>query len=107
MNPTARILALIVGLSTTSAFAQADLSEAFLPMFMPLPAEVASASNELTEAKINLGRQLYFETRISKGGKMSCNSCHVLEKYGNDLERAIQAQSGSPVGYGSEFRPRN
>ena len=73
MNPTARIFALIVGLSTTSAFAQADLSEAFLPMFMPLPAEVASPTNELTEAKINLGRQLYFETRISKGGKMSCN----------------------------------
>ncbi len=84
MNPTARILALIVGLSTTSAFAQADLSEAFLPMFTPLPAEVASPTNELTEAKINLGRQLYFENRISKGGKMSCNSCHVLAKYGND-----------------------
>jgi cytochrome c peroxidase len=84
MKPTARILALIVGLSTASAFAQVDFSEAFLPMFMPLPVEVASATNELTEAKINLGRQLFYETRISKGGKMSCNSCHVLDKYGND-----------------------
>jgi len=84
MHSTARILALIVGLSTASAFAQADLSEAFLPMFMPLPTEAPSPTNELTEAKINLGRQLYYETRISKGGKMSCNSCHVLDKYGND-----------------------
>ncbi|MCF7784864.1 MAG: c-type cytochrome [Prosthecobacter sp.] len=84
MHPTLRSLALVVGLSTTSAFAQADFSDAFLPMFMPLPTEVPSATNELTEAKINLGRQLYFETRISNGGKMSCNSCHVLEKYGND-----------------------
>ncbi len=84
MNPTARILALIVGLSATSAFAQVDFSDQFLPMFMPLPVEVPSATNELTEAKINLGRQLYFEKRISKGGKMSCNSCHMLEKYGND-----------------------
>lgn len=84
MKSTVRIFALIAGLSTASAFAQVDFSEAFLPMFMPLPVEVASATNELTEAKINLGRQLYFENRISKGGKMSCNSCHVLEKYGND-----------------------
>ena len=84
MNTTARILALTVGLSTASAFAQADLTEAFLPMFMPLPVEAASASNELTEAKINLGRMLYFENRISKGEKMSCNTCHVLDKYGND-----------------------
>ncbi|MDB6004812.1 MAG: ccpR [Prosthecobacter sp.] len=84
MNSTARIFALVVGLSTTSAFAQADFSDQFLPMFMPLPVEVSSTTNELTEAKINLGRQLYFENRISKGGKMSCNSCHILEKYGSD-----------------------
>ncbi|MDI1313424.1 cytochrome-c peroxidase [Prosthecobacter sp.] len=84
MYPTARILALFVGLSTVSAFAQADLTEAFLPMFAPLPSEVASPTNELTEAKINLGRLLYFENRISKGGKMSCNSCHMLAKYGTD-----------------------
>ncbi len=84
MNTTARIVAIIVGLSTVSAFAQVDLSDQFLPMFMPLPVEAASPSNELTEAKINLGRQLYFESRISKGGKMSCNSCHVLDRYGND-----------------------
>lgn len=30
----------------------------------------------------------------------------VLEKYANALERAIQAQNRSPVGYGSEFRPK-
>ncbi|WP_395752224.1 cytochrome-c peroxidase [Prosthecobacter sp.] len=84
MKPTAPLLVLVLGLSVSSAFAQADLSDAFLPMFMPLPAEAPSPGNELTEAKINLGRQLYFENRISKGGKMSCNSCHILDKYGND-----------------------
>ncbi len=84
MKHTTRLLAFAVGLSTASAFAQADLSEAFLPMFQPLPAEVASATNELSEAKINLGRQLFFENRISKGEKLSCNSCHQLDKYGQD-----------------------
>jgi hypothetical protein len=35
------------------------------------------------------------------------NNAKVLEKYDSDLERAIQAQRGSPVGYGSEFRPKD
>jgi len=79
-----RTLAILAGFSAASALAQADLTEAFLPMFKPLPAEVASPDNELTEAKINLGRQLYFENRISKGEKLSCNSCHKLDAFGQD-----------------------
>ncbi len=84
MKHTARLLTIVAGLSATAAFAQADLSEAFLPMFQPLPAQALSPDNEITDAKVDLGRMLYYETRISKGGKMSCNSCHVLDKYGND-----------------------
>lgn len=84
MKKPARFLVLAASLTTSAAFAQADLSEAFLPMFQPLPAQAASPSNEITDAKVDLGRMLYYETRISKGGKMSCNSCHVLDKYGND-----------------------
>ncbi len=80
----ARTLALVAGLSATSAMAQADLSEAFLPMFKALPSEVPAPDNELTDAKINLGRQLYFENRISKGEKLSCNSCHKLDAFGQD-----------------------
>ncbi len=69
---------------TGSAMAQADLTEAFLPMFKPLPAEVASPDNDLSDARVNLGRQLYFENRISKGEKLSCNSCHKLDAFGQD-----------------------
>ena len=84
MFHTSRCLAIAAALSAAPVFAQTDLTDAFLPMFKPLPAQAAGPDNELTEAKINLGRQLYFENRISKGAKMSCNSCHVLEKYGQD-----------------------
>ncbi len=79
-----RLLALAALFSSSAAFAEADLSEAFLPMFQPLPAQASAPGNELTEAKINLGRQLFFETRISAGGAMSCNSCHKLDTYGQD-----------------------
>jgi len=80
----ARTLALVAGLSASTALAQVDITESFLPMFKALPTEVPAPDNELTEAKINLGRQLYFETRISKGAKMSCNSCHKLDTFGQD-----------------------
>ena len=34
------------------------------------------ADNPLTRAKIELGRQLYFDPRLSADGKVSCASCH-------------------------------
>jgi cytochrome c peroxidase len=60
------------------------VSDSFLMMFKPLPSEAPSPDNELSEAKINLGRMLYYENRLSKGQKLSCNSCHMLDKYGQD-----------------------
>lgn len=35
------------------------------------------ADNPLTRAKIELGRQLYFEPRLSADGTVSCASCHA------------------------------
>lgn len=84
MKPTTRLLALTaLALGSSSALAD-SLSDSYLAMFKPLPTDVPAADNELSEARINLGRMLYYETRISKGGKMSCNSCHQLDKYGQD-----------------------
>lgn len=41
-------------------------------------------SNPQTEAKIALGKQLYFDTRLSKDMNYSCNSCHNLAAGGDD-----------------------
>ena len=38
------------------------------------------ASNPLTKAKFELGKQLYFESRISKDGTISCATCHNPDK---------------------------
>lgn len=35
------------------------------------------ADNPLTRAKIELGRQLYFDTRLSADGTISCATCHA------------------------------
>ncbi|MEO8026611.1 MAG: cytochrome c peroxidase [Bryobacteraceae bacterium] len=53
-------------------------------MFAPLPDAIESPANPLSPAKVSLGRTLYFETRLSKDGKISCNSCHDLNTYGVD-----------------------
>src|SRR5579863_919164 len=52
--------------------------------FQPLPAEIDSESNPITPAKVELGRLLYFEKRLSASGQLSCNSCHDLAAYGVD-----------------------
>jgi cytochrome c peroxidase len=36
--------------------------------------------NPITMEKIALGKQLFFDKRLSKTGQMSCESCHVPEK---------------------------
>jgi len=45
---------------------------------------VIPADNPQTAAKIELGKMLYFDTRLSLMGNLSCNSCHNLSAGGDD-----------------------
>jgi cytochrome c peroxidase len=45
-----------------------------------------SPDNPVTEAKVKLGRMLYYETRLSAGQDISCNTCHPLNAYGAEDE---------------------
>lgn len=63
-----------------------DVPAAKLRMFKPLPSAMDTATNTASPAKIDLGRMLYFDNRLSKNQKLSCNSCHMLDKYGVDNE---------------------
>lgn len=65
-----------------------------LKRFAPLPASVPSRTNPITPAKTDLGRMLYYETRISRSQKISCNTCHLLDKYGVDNERVSDGHNG-------------
>jgi cytochrome c peroxidase len=55
-----------------------------LRMFKPLPDVVESPQNPLTQAKVDLGRMLYYDPRLSKNQDVSCNTCHDLARYGVD-----------------------
>jgi cytochrome c peroxidase len=57
----------------------------FAGIFEPLPdVAPAPAENPTTPAKVELGRKLYFDARLSRTGKISCNSCHEVRKSGTD-----------------------
>lgn len=54
-------------------------------IFKPLETNSAySETNPHSEAKVKLGKMLYFDTRLSKDGNNSCNSCHKIESFGVD-----------------------
>lgn len=97
-------LLILISASALAALA-VDIPAARLRMFKPLPAAMDSASNPATPAKIELGRMLYYETRLSKSQKFSCNSCHLLDKYGVDNEATSEGHKGqrgdrnSPTSY--------
>jgi cytochrome c peroxidase len=76
-----------------------------LQMFQPLPASMPSDANRITDEKVALGRMLYFEPRLSKSQEISCNSCHMLDKYGvdgqptSDGHKGLRGDRNSPTVY--------
>ncbi|MBI5816611.1 MAG: cytochrome-c peroxidase [Nitrospinae bacterium] len=53
--------------------------------FSPLPDKpVYKKDNPASEAKLKLGKMLYFDTRLSKSNVFSCNSCHNIATGGVD-----------------------
>ncbi len=99
---TISLLALVALASTVGGVRAADpgLRTQAQALFKPLPAEVTSADNPITPEKVTLGRMLFFETRVSADGTVSCSRCHLPGLYATD---------GLPKPIGAEHRvnPRN
>lgn len=78
--------------SWTPAMAQEDKLPAGLP-------EVPHPKNNLpTEAKIELGKQLYFDKRLSSDNTVSCASCHDPEKGWSNGEAVATGVGGQKGG---------
>jgi cytochrome c peroxidase len=69
-----------------------------LPASFPTPA--VPASNPMSAAKVELGRHLFYDKRLSGNGQQACAGCHRQDKAFTD---------GAPVSRGStgEFTARN
>lgn len=78
-----------------------DLRDAALDYFEPLPSTLmAPADNPITQEKIDLGKALFFDPRMSASGVFSCNSCHNLATGGDD-------NMPTSIGHGWQKGPRN
>ena len=78
-------------LITASLSNAAEVNRAMLGMFQPLMEQADNPENPVTAPKVDLGRMLYFDKRLSKDHSVSCNSCHDLASFGDD---------GAPVSTG-------
>ena len=60
------------------------------PRLAPLPQQVpAPPDNRTTPAKVALGKQLFFDPRLSGDNQMSCATCHLPAKaFGDGLARS-------------------
>ncbi len=76
-----------------------------MPSHAPIP-----ANNPQTAAKIELGKQLYFDPRVSSTGTVSCNSCHNVFSNGTDnrpVSMGVHGKLGSrnsPTVFNAAFR---
>ena len=68
-------LAMTLSMAGTSAWAAATRDEPIQPITAPRTTH---------PAKVELGKKLFFDTRLSKSGFISCNSCHNLSMGGSD-----------------------
>ncbi|MEA3383350.1 MAG: cytochrome c peroxidase [Campylobacterota bacterium] len=84
-------------LFTTSSFATEDMKKWLRPTEVPQPAD-----NKLTPERIELGKLLYFDVRLSSSEKISCATCHHPKSGWSDLKPTPKA-----VGHEGRVGPRN
>ena len=77
-----------------------DLLKQANKIFGPLPQAIVSEKNPITPEKVKLGKMLFYETRISVDGTVSCSRCHPIGLYTADGLR-------KSIGNNCKGNPRN
>ena len=84
-------IALSLGLLTASLMATSLQQQAKEAGLIAIPQSnlelmklIDNPKNSITDKKVELGKKLYFDPRLSKSGLISCNTCHNLGEGGDD-----------------------
>lgn len=71
-------------------------------LFQPLPSpQEMQKAHPFTPEQVALGHQLWFDSRLSRGNTVSCNSCHNLASAGVDNTPTSQGHKGQMGGRNS------
>jgi cytochrome c peroxidase len=99
-RPLTKALILSLGVMAGSAAAD-DLLDRARSTFEPIPKyPPVIDGNELTQSKVELGKMLFFEPRLSSSHLISCNTCHNVGLGGDDYLPVS-------IGHGWQKGPRN
>ena len=79
----------------TQAVSPSDLRAKAKESIQPLPDHAPGSQND-SKDKIDLGKRLYFEKKLSVNNTISCNSCHVVDGKGGGVDN----QPTSPGAHG-------
>lgn len=77
---------------------ETELMQMAKVLFQPIS---SIAYDEPNPDMVELGKYLFFDTRLSGEGNISCNSCHNLNTYGVDNERFSLGDTGEKGGRNS------
>src|SRR5260221_2822147 len=95
-------IAAILAISVATAVEEDDVTllKRAQELFQPLPKDMATPESPITEERVKLGQQLFFDPRLTVDSNMSCASCHQPALYGTDaLPKSI--------GVRQRLHPRN
>jgi cytochrome c peroxidase len=84
----------VTGATAARAQSRAEVQERAKALFGVLLPEATSPDNPITPEKVELGRRLFYEQRISISNKLSCDSCHGLATFGVDNEPTSVGHKG-------------
>jgi cytochrome c peroxidase len=85
----------------TTAFAGDDLMKRAQTLFKPIPKTAPVVKGKsFTNTKVELGKMLYFDPRLSASALISCNTCHNVGMGGADFQE-------TSIGHGWQKGPRN
>ncbi|MFO1431193.1 MAG: cytochrome-c peroxidase [Candidatus Competibacteraceae bacterium] len=86
MNKRAIWLGVSLCLAMSPVLAQDSLMKQAQGLFKPIPTQPPTMEgNAITPPKVELGKMLYFDPRLSESHTISCNSCHMVGLGGVDV----------------------
>jgi cytochrome c peroxidase len=95
------LVLLVLGLWAFPALGKADTLRRAKELFKPIPTKpLALKGNPPSPAKVELGKMLFFEPRLSASYLISCNTCHNVGLGGMDMQE-------TSIGHGWQKGPRN
>src|SRR5438128_6339276 len=71
-------------LLATAAAEDAELLRQARELFQPMPKDMATLEFPITKERVQLGRSLFFDPRLTIDGNVSCATCHQPALYGTD-----------------------